>query len=138
MYVSLMRLNNEIMSQSGQKGLIIFEQCKKTTVKSEASLFCRHRFLSLTLINITKRSTVLMTCKEHRFSKVWMCNKEVRNFSNSEFHIPKRSSRLSPPYLFWNQLLLRGRPQRTSANFSLFLTPTPLMSATVCISRTPP
>ena len=31
-----------------------------------------------------------------------------------------------------------GRPQRTSANFSLFLTPTPLMSATVCISRTPP
>ena len=69
MYVSLMRLNNEIMSQSGQKGLIILEQYKKTTVKSEASLFCRHRFLSLTLINITKKSTVLMTSKEHGFFK---------------------------------------------------------------------
>ena len=31
-----------------------------------------------------------------------------------------------------------GRPQRTSADFPLFLTPTPLMSATVCISSTPP
>ena len=33
---------------------------------------------------------------------------------------------------------LRGRPQRTSKNFPLFLTPTPLMYATVCNSRTPP
>ena len=29
-----------------------------------------------------------------------------------------------------------GRPQRMSANFPLFLTPTPLMSATICNSRT--
>ena len=33
---------------------------------------------------------------------------------------------------------IRRRPQRMSADFPLFLTPTHLMSATVCFSSTPP
>ena len=35
-----------------------------------------------------------------------------------------------------NAITIKGRPQRTSADFPLFLTPTPLMSATVCLKRT--
>ena len=57
---------------SGQKGLINFEQYKKTTtVKSEPGI----TFLQTSIFNTYThqhnkvKHTVLMTCKEHRFFK---------------------------------------------------------------------
>ena len=126
-------------SAFGQKLIfyIIFQEEKDESSKFEISVSDdfsgRWAFKSKTRGYFlgSNADALVCTAKVPNDSELWFVHLAVRPQVNLHSIGRKRFAHLS-------DVQVRGRPQRTSAIFSLFLTPTPLMSATVCISRTPP